>query len=120
MSDNPVTQEVETFNKDKLKKTITQEKNIIPTQKGRCAEKCGPNKLTISSAFHPGYVFLSSLLCVVQHFPACQGERQLQTLHCWLTAGSQPPENSSFLCLMPTCSEKKKHVLPLNHEKLHS
>lgn len=82
MSDNPVTQEVENFDKGQLRKTKTDEKNIIPTQKGRCAEKCGPNKQTISFAFHPGYVFLSSLFCVVQHFPACHCERQLQTLHC--------------------------------------
>uniref|UniRef100_A0A3P9M1R7 Thymosin beta 1 n=2 Tax=Oryzias TaxID=8089 RepID=A0A3P9M1R7_ORYLA len=35
MSDaNPVNQELETFNKQKLKKTNTQEKNHLPTQAG--------------------------------------------------------------------------------------
>ncbi|XP_051276587.1 thymosin beta 1 [Dicentrarchus labrax] len=32
MSDNPVTKEVETFNKSKLRKTATEEKNHMPTK----------------------------------------------------------------------------------------
>lgn len=47
MSDsNPVNQEVEQFNKQKLKKTNTQEKNHLPTKEGRSLrqKKCAPNK----------------------------------------------------------------------------
>lgn len=33
---NPVNQEVEQFNKQKLKKTNTEEKNRLPTKEGRC------------------------------------------------------------------------------------
>ncbi|XP_037531832.1 thymosin beta 1 [Nematolebias whitei] len=40
MSDpNPVNQEVETFNKQKLKKTDTEEKNHLPTKEEIEAEK---------------------------------------------------------------------------------
>uniref|UniRef100_A0A8C4EIT3 Uncharacterized protein n=1 Tax=Dicentrarchus labrax TaxID=13489 RepID=A0A8C4EIT3_DICLA len=35
MSDNPVTKEVETFNKSKLRKTATEEKNHMPTKDGK-------------------------------------------------------------------------------------
>uniref|UniRef100_A0A3B5R9C7 Thymosin beta 1 n=1 Tax=Xiphophorus maculatus TaxID=8083 RepID=A0A3B5R9C7_XIPMA len=46
---NPVNQEVEQFNKQKLKKTNTEEKNRLPTKEGR-SEFMGPSP----AARHPG------------------------------------------------------------------
>uniref|UniRef100_A0A3B4EPG3 Thymosin beta n=1 Tax=Pundamilia nyererei TaxID=303518 RepID=A0A3B4EPG3_9CICH len=43
MSDsNPVNQEVEQFNKQKLKKTNTQEKNHLPTKEGSLLQSTPP------------------------------------------------------------------------------
>lgn len=36
MSDNPVKEEVQKFNRSSLKKTETKEKQFMPTKDGRC------------------------------------------------------------------------------------
>lgn len=54
MSDsNPVNQEVEQFNKQKLKKTNTQEKNHLPTKEGGSVrqQKCALNMSVSCSSF---------------------------------------------------------------------
>uniref|UniRef100_A0A3B3IGE5 Thymosin beta 1 n=1 Tax=Oryzias latipes TaxID=8090 RepID=A0A3B3IGE5_ORYLA len=59
MSDaNPVNQELETFNKQKLKKTNTQEKNHLPTQAGRSKEGTH-KKNNLPAPFYPFFFFLS-------------------------------------------------------------
>lgn len=51
MNENPVNAEVQQFNKGKLKKTETAEKNHKPTKEGRCygGKECALNIVPISS-----------------------------------------------------------------------
>uniref|UniRef100_A0A3Q4HK43 Thymosin beta 1 n=1 Tax=Neolamprologus brichardi TaxID=32507 RepID=A0A3Q4HK43_NEOBR len=81
MSDsNPVNQEVEQFNKQKLKKTNTQEKNHLPTKEGRSLrqKKCAPNKPLIY------YFHISPLLWLT----GC-------SVHLWRDMQQQKEENES-------------------------
>lgn len=105
MGDNPVKEEVKDFNKDKLKKTETSVKSYKPTKEGRCSFKGKQvcclqmtDLIRLGSRLH---FFLSSLFYVVQLLPACHYDRQLQTLHLWLTAGTHPTtrESSSLFYL---------------------
>lgn len=41
MSDKPDVSEVEKFDKSKLKKTETQEKNVLPTKESKSCWMCG-------------------------------------------------------------------------------
>lgn len=78
MSDaNPVNQELETFNKQKLKKTNTQEKNHLPTQAGRSKEGTH-KKNNLPAPFYPFFFFL--LLFYFSPTPGCH-YKTIQILH---------------------------------------
>lgn len=62
MNDNPVKQEVQTFDKKCLKKTNTAEKNTLPTKEGKRDRELTSSALT-SSVFQRTSSFYLRLLC---------------------------------------------------------